>query len=388
MRLVFCSNFMNHHQLPFCLQMVRNENVEFTFVATEPIPEDRLRLGYANLNKSYPWIICTYDSAQALQQAFHIIREADAVIIGSAPAFLLKERCRANGLIFRYSERIFKDAGDSRFPKAFLRRVAYFKRGYHKKNVHLLCASAYTASDYARLGFFQGRAYKWGYFPEVKVHEDMPALMKAKQPNSILWVARMIPLKHPELPILAAKRLLKEGHHFTLRMIGIGPMEEEMKALIKENGLEKHVHLLGAMSPEEVRVHMEHSEVFLFTSNRAEGWGAVMNEAMNSGCAVLASHVIGSVPFLLKNGENGLIYRDGDFEDFYAQLRNLLQDHDRTARLGENAYETMLREWSAEVAAQRLLQLTNSLILENKGDVFEDGPCSRAQCVREDWYGR
>ena len=49
---------------------------------------------------------------------------------------------------------------------------------------------------------------------------------------------------------------------------------------------------------------MEKSEIFLFTSDKGEGWGAVLNESMNSACAVVASHAIGSVPFLLKDGEN------------------------------------------------------------------------------------
>jgi hypothetical protein len=37
------------------------------------------------------------------------------------------------------------------------------------------------------------------------------------------------------------------------------------------------------MPPEEVRVHMEQSNIYLFTSDFGEGWGAVLNEAMNSG---------------------------------------------------------------------------------------------------------
>ena len=48
-----------------------------------------------------------------------------------------------------------------------------------------------------------------------------------------------------------------------------------------------------------------------------EGWGAVLNEAMNSGCACIASHAIGSAGFLIEHGENGFVYRDGDMDDFY-----------------------------------------------------------------------
>ena len=57
---------------------------------------------------------------------------------------------------------------------------------------------------------------------------------------------------------------------------------------------------------------MEKTGIFLFTSDRQEGWGAVLNEAMNSGCAVVASHLIGAVPFLKKKKKNGLVYSSGD----------------------------------------------------------------------------
>ena len=34
---------------------------------------------------------------------------------------------------------------------------------------------------------------------------------------------------------------------------------------------------------------MEKADIFLFTSDRREGWGAVANEAMNSACALVVS---------------------------------------------------------------------------------------------------
>ena len=45
--------------------------------------------------------------------------------------------------------------------------------------------------------------------------------------------------------------------------------------------------------------YMESSHIFLlFTSDRNEG--AALNESMNSGCAVVASDAIGSVPYLMR----------------------------------------------------------------------------------------
>ena len=48
----FFSNFLNHHQLPFCLEMRYLLGDGFHFVATEPIPPGRSSMGYADINEA------------------------------------------------------------------------------------------------------------------------------------------------------------------------------------------------------------------------------------------------------------------------------------------------------------------------------------------------
>ena len=145
--------------------------------------------------------------------------------------------------------------------------------------------------------------------------------------------------------------------------------------------------MLGTMPPEKVREYMELSEIFLFTSDRQEGWGAVLNEAMNSGCAVVASHAIGSVPFLLKNGDNGLIYRSGDINDLYEKVKYLLDNQATRAKLGINAYKTLCNKWNAENAAERFVKLSKALLDgKREADLFGEGICSGAEILDDDWF--
>ena len=231
------------------------------------------------------------------------------------------------------------------------------------------------------------KAYKWGYFTELKRYDDVDTLVEKKQPASILWVSRFIGLKHPECAIEVAKRLKSEGYEFKLRMIGNGELEEEIKERVKAEGLSDRVELLGSMKPHEVREHMEKSEIFLFTSDRNEGWGAVLTESMNSGCAVVADHAIGSVPFLVEHGENGLIYEDGNFEDLYNKVKWLLDHPEERKEMGKKAYRTMLDEWNAENAARKLLELSERLLSgEQRAFPFESGVCSKAEILRDNWF--
>ncbi len=388
MRVVFYSNFLNHHQLPFCLAMDRLTGGNFTFVATTPVPVSRMKMGYHDMNKQYPFVLTTYDSAENERLAERLALESDVIITGSAPEKYTVMRLKKNKLTFRYSERWYKKGMPLvKIPFSFARSLLHHRR-FMKRPVYMLCASAYTAADCARFGNYLGRTYKWGYFPEVK-KQDMDALIERKRGNEkpvLLWVARLLELKHPEAAIHLAERLKRDGVDFELRIIGSGEMEQQISAWIIEKQLEDCVHMLGAMSPEAVRDHMESADIFLFTSDFNEGWGAVLNESMNSGCAVVASHAIGSAPFLIADGKNGFIYRNGDNDGLYERVARLLEKPELREEMGRNAYRTMSDLWNAETAAKRFIELAQALLDGKDTDLFENGPCSRARVLKNGWY--
>ncbi|MDY6367559.1 MAG: glycosyltransferase, partial [Clostridia bacterium] len=224
------------------------------------------------------------------------------------------------------------------------------------------------------IGCYKNKAYKWGYFPKVKKYEDIDTLVDGKTKNSFLFVGRFIDWKRPELAVKIAKKLKEDGYDFTLDMIGIGDREAKTKCLIRKSGLDARVRLLGSMSPEKVREHMEKAEIFLFTSNKQEGWGAVLNESMNSACAVVASGEIGSVPYLIEDGKTGFTFKSK--KDLYKKVKYLLDNPEKRKAIGLNAYKTMAETWNAETAADRLLTLIQNL-KEDKDTEYNSGPCSK-----------
>ena len=394
MKVTFYSNFLNPHQLPFSLAMDKLTNGNYTFVATTPISQERLDMGFHDMNKQYPFVLTTYDNRENEQEALALALESDVVITGSAPEMYTKLRIERGKLTFRYSERIYKEGLYRALrPRTIVSMLRHHTK-YCNKPLYMLCASAYTAFDFSLAGAYIGKTFKWGYFPEVK-HQDTDALMARKRaagaqhtPScpSILWVGRLIGWKHPDASILLAEHLKRSGFDFDLKIIGNGMMEAQLQQMIHEKHLENCVHMLGAMSPEEVREHMEDADIFLFTSDFNEGWGAVLNESMNSGCAVVASHAIGSVPFLIQDGQNGLIYRNGDLDSLYEHVERLIREPELREKIGLNAYQTLVDQWNAEVAAERFLKLAQALLDRKSPELFEEGPCSRAGILRNGWY--
>ena len=260
------------------------------------------------MNKKYDFIVRPYESKAERNRAKELVKKCDLLIFGSGDKKYLKMRMKLNRPAFEYCERIFKEKNK---PLLFARKVLGMYRcfgKYIKKPLHILCASAYTAADINRFFEFKDKCYKFGYFPKVHIY-DIESLLKKKKKNSLVWVGRMIDWKHPEIPVLIAKRLKKEDYSFHLDMVGCGEMEKELREMIEQYDLNDCITMHGAIPHDKVRSYMENAEIFLFTSDFNEGWGAVLNEAMNSGCACIASHALGSVPFLLRDKENGLIYK-------------------------------------------------------------------------------
>jgi len=393
-KLVFISNYISHHQKPFCDAMKQKIGKNFIFMETMPMEKERLDMGWEPIRENY--VFRTYESNESEKKAKKIAVDAEIVILGSASDNYIIPRLKTKKLTFKYAERFYKTGLTlQNLPHAAAGAWLHHGR-FQRYPLYMLCASAYTPADAAIFHNYVGRTYKWGYFPEVKRY-DVAELMEKKQSAasvgeehswiSILWAGRLIGWKHPEAAVQLAASLKEKGYFFRMSMIGNGEMEMQLHDMIREKGLEDCVEMLGAMPPEEVRRHMEKADIYLFTSDFNEGWGAVLNESMNSGCAVVASHAIGSVPFLIKNGENGLIYENGNQLDLEKQVLRLLEDGAFRKKIAENAYETMINLWNAETAAERFLTLTEKLLKnENTDSLFLDGPCSKAAILKNDWY--
>lgn len=378
MKITMYSNYLNHHQLPLCEAFVNLTNNQFTFVATEPINQERLKLGYHDMSH-YPFVLSTGEGEKQKELASKLDLESDIVLLGDAPEEYIRNRVKKGKQTFRYHERIYRNGRIFALHPGSIKMALTRHNTYRNDPLYLLCSGSFVASDFAVLGSYIGKTYKWGYFPRMieQNKEQIFALKQKNQKLKILWVARLIPLKHPELAVQAANQLKQEGYAFEMNLIGIGELEEKITDMIHQYQLEDCVHLLGSMSPEQVREQMDQADIFLFTSDRHEGWGAVMNEAMNSCCAVVASDAIGSVGFLLKHQKNGLIYKDGSFSDLMDNIHFLVNNTEKMKQFGWEAYLTIKNEWNAKEAAERILTLSEKL-LRGEDTPYEDGPLSKA----------
>ena len=397
-RLVFLTNILSHYQLSLSREFIKILGDDYCFIATERFHEDMLKYGVPDLNQE-DFVLRTYDSPEAEREAMIIAEESDCLIICGIPVDpdMALRRAQKGRITFEYSERPLKPIFRNRPILEAIRKVKRIifsrcspkhkyslKRKLANSSIYLLCSGAFVSHDFSLMGLYKGRSYKWGYFPETKYYDDINAVIAAKIPGRILWAGRCIHWKHPELAAQVAERLRDENIPFSMKIIGSGEMQKSLAEFIAAKNLTGCVELPGSMPPEAIRSEMEKAQIFLFTSSSHEGWGAVLNEAMNSGCAVVAGDKIGAVPYLIRNNHNGIIFRDKNIDDLTRKVKALLYAPSRISELGRNAYESIVSAWSPRIAAERFMKLSEELYRGGKGDIFSEGPCSPAPIISDD----
>lgn len=372
MNVVMISNYMNHHQISFCDEMDVLTNGHFGFVATEAMAQFRVKLGYRDMDHEKEYIIPSYENEEQYKKAQALCQKADVLIVGNVNSGFQLPKFK-NKIVLFCSERLFKE--DSAILKNCGRYIKYLLMHRRFRNSYLLCASAYAQRDYRLTGNFIGHAYKWGYFPPTKQYE-IDALIEKKNAETamVLWVGRLINWKHPEIAIDTAAYLRSNNCQFQMEIIGTGELENQIIERVKKEGLSDYVKILGSLPQETVREHMEKANIFLFTSDQNEGWGAVVNEAMNSACAVIGCEDAGCVPYLV-DAQTGFIFKKGDKQALFEECKRMVSDIPYTLEKGLAAYNKIQNEWNGKVAARRLVELIDS-IDHHKPMEFATGPCS------------
>jgi len=380
MKIAFFSNFLNHHQVPVADELYKLLGSDYFFVETQPMPETYKKTGYPDFSEK-PYLVQEWKGNEEMKHAMNICMNSDACIFGGAGRVLYykKKRLAESKLSFDYSERVLKRGWINIFSPINLVSQLYYHFDFYKKPYYKLCAGAFCANDMYLMRSFQGKCYKYGYFPLVEDFniDDFCKEKRRRRHAKILWCARFIEWKHPELAVKLGSVLKKKGYDFEINMIGKGELWENINKRINKEGLYDCVHLLGAVVNSEVLKIMRDHDIFLFSSDQNEGWGAVLNESMGQGCCPVASDKIGATPFLLKHKKNGMIFKSGDYHSMVESVTYLLDNPQERIKMSKEAYHQVKELWSPEVAAMRLYELIVSL-MSAKSIIYDDGPLSPA----------
>ena len=381
---------MNHHQKPVADCLYKMCGDDYHYITTMPFPETFIKVGYSNYDNT-GYIIPYYEEKNK-ELINKLVVDADVVIMGGAfVEELINIRINTGNLLLFYSER-WHNRLRSYILVPFRYISGYIYRRFmrfNKKNVYMLCASAFVPNDCRWENSFKNKTYKWGYFAPFE-DIDINRLLNERRTNKsvkILYVARCLRWKHPELAIKAVLFLKSKGYNVHLTMVGgVFDLDSYSKKVFDrcKQAEKEHpdtISVLGAIENHKVRDLMYKSDIFYFTSDRNEGWGAVLNEAMSSGLACIVSDAIGSSRYLIKDGKNGLLFKSRSSASLIEKTKILLDNEDYMRTISLEAYKTIRDQWQPAKAAERLMTLCCNLI-EGNETTYSDGPCSKAYPIK------
>lgn len=134
----------------------------------------------------------------------------------------------------------------------------------------------------------------------------------SEQPT-IGFAGRLLPYKGLEL-LLDGLALIRAAVRPHLEVAGSGPDEPRLRRLASGLGLGSTIEWLGDLASDLLAERRRSWWAQAVPSRASEGWGVVVNEALNSGVPVLASGFVNAAADLVRDGVNGLIVPAGETE--------------------------------------------------------------------------
>lgn len=392
MRIALLTNIVSPHQLPLARALVERIGAEnYRYVYTEATHDERTKMGWG-ASADDTW--CVQGNSDN-----PLLRDADVVLSGHRALDLFEQRNAVGKKTFYASERWFKPPlGFLRiFVPSYFRMARRFLKALKAPTMMLLPMGIHAARDFARLmGLFAGdvlclfraptvafesrpggiivplrqameagvldeetvvfakrhgfvqipevhwgkvkptghyaKMRLWGYF--VAPGQGRPA-QRAERPLRVLWVGRMLDWKRTRTLVEAVRDMTG----VTLDVYGHGPEEENLKRLAE--GCEV-ISFHDFVPVEQVRDLMRAHDVYVLPSDGGEGWGAVVNEALEEGMVVVGTVEAGASATMLPQAR---LYPAGEV----AALRRILETlRPEVGRIGL---------WTAENAAETLLAL-------------------------------
>ena len=385
MKLVFYSLILNHHQACIADEFYKIIGDDYAFVETAECHDSK---GATDDYSQRPYLIRAWASTDEYAKAMQMALMADVCVFSGYEALPFEKARMKRGLLsFDMGERMLKRGWLNLASPRILKMVmAYHLGGWSKKPIYKLCCSAFGKGDQYKLHSFRKKCYKWGYFIDVPTVVSDGMFEVNKSCIKFMWCARFLKLKHPELIIKMAQNLKREGYGFHLDIYGdegnAAPSEEvytrnDLERLTEEYGVKDVVTFYGNKPNDVIIKAMQEHDVFLFTSDQREGWGAVVNESMANGCAVISSNVIGSTGYLVKDGRTGFSFNNLNSDSLTENAKWLIEHPAELEQMKKQAYTTMRDVWSPRKAAEALLKLIDDL--KNGRDTsILTGPCSKA----------
>lgn len=320
MRIVFWQNCLSPHQLPYIARLMDDDRVdEVVVVAGEDVSADRRSMG---------WQVASYDGLercsvivkpdeQTANSLFAMRQEDSHHLFSGIRADRFVFECLKRSMGFNLKRSIITERPNRydfkrniRNAKPYwLHRIRFFlqDRTFAKS-----IDSVFAMGDEA-VAYYKSLGMNWKVFPFCYCTESQQSggeNCSADRQPEFIFCGSLSPRKSPVVIVEALKCLDQQqfGH---VTFVGGGPLRTSIEESVATSDLREKVLLVGSKQQTETQTYMAKADVLILPS-LYDGWGAVVNEALQSGCYVICSDECGASDMIREDSRLGLVFKAGD----------------------------------------------------------------------------
>lgn len=184
--------------------------------------------------------------------------------------------------------------------------------------------------------------------------------VKIEDEGYALYYGRII----KEKGVLNLIKAFKNIKNYQLYIAGDGPDIEKVKKYIKDNKLEDKIKLLGFLNSDEVKKYVRKARFIVVPSVWYENCPYSVLETLVMGKPIIGSN-LGGIPELVKDNENGLIYKYNDIKELEDKMQELFDNKEKAMQLGKKAKENAKKDFSKELYYNKIMDVYKE-VLKNK----------------------
>lgn len=314
MRIVFWQNCLSPHQLPYIVHLLDDSRVDEVVIAVgETVSEARKKMGwqiepFQGFDKCKVYI-CPHDVIinslleERSGESYHLFSgiRADAFVF-KCLCMSMKYKLHRGMITERPNTYNFKWNIVNGKPY-WMHRIRFFiqDKKFAKRMEHVF-AIGFGADTY-----FKSLGLRWKVHPFCYCTKFIPGYSNITHAvPQYIFVGSLSPRKNP-LSIVRAFSQFKLGG---MTFIGDGEMNNILQKEIAKYNLQDYIHILGTIPQLQISSYLYSADVLILPS-LYDGWGAVVNEALQAGCFVICSDACGACILLNNNSKLGIVFKAG-----------------------------------------------------------------------------
>jgi glycosyltransferase involved in cell wall biosynthesis len=218
------------------------------------------------------------------------------------------------------------------------------------------------AAEYARLS---GRVHN--HFPclvDSAQFEVFSKMSAGSDPTRLIKVCRLAPEKGHKYLFAALVELNQRGLRCHVDLVGTGPIEQELRALVAKLGITEQVTFHGYVPYGPSLFDLYQKAGALVLSSTTEGFPQVINESLSIGLPTIATRV-GGIPSFLTHGETALLVPPRDPSALANAIERFVRDAELRERL-RNCGRALMRDNTLEANRDRILEGVREEIARQK----------------------